>query len=79
MSISIELRVLSSDRSLPTGIVRFHHVVPFNKIPHDRNRAAARGINGKILKIKGRSHSRAISSADIVAVDFNPRMLMVND
>ena len=48
-------------------------------------------INDKILKIKGRSHSRVIGSADIVAVDFNPRMadivavyfnprmLMVND
>ena len=56
---------------------RLHRVVPFNKIPHDRNRAAARGINGKILKINGRSHSRAIGSADIVAVDFNPRMFDV--
>ena len=47
-------------------------------------------INDKILKIKVRSHSRAIGSANIVAVDFNPRtadmvavdlnprMLMVN-
>ena len=47
-------------------------------------------VNGKILKIKVRSHSRAIGSADlvavdfnpwtanIVAVDFNPRMLMIN-
>ncbi len=30
-------------------------------------------VNGKILKIKVRSHSRAIGSANIVAVDFNPR------
>ena len=30
-------------------------------------------INDKILKIKVRSHSRAIGSANIVAVDFNPR------
>ena len=30
-------------------------------------------VNGKILKIKGISHSRAIGSADLVAVDFNPR------
>ncbi|MBP8850897.1 MAG: hypothetical protein KBG80_10110, partial [Breznakibacter sp.] len=48
------------------------------KAPYDKNRMAAMGINCKILKIKGRSHSRAIGSADIVAVDFNPRMLMIN-
>ena len=46
--------------------------------PHDRNRAVALRINGKILKIEGRSHSRAIGSADLVAVDFNPRILMIN-